>query len=65
MFYIKCYNHMEQIQYYLTNVVCYQKDSEQFYLFYPNKLFVCLIVNCKTLYILILPYIELFYIHML
>ena len=54
---------MELIQYHLTNVFYYQMNLKLFYLFYPNKFFVCLIVNCKTLYILILLYKEIFYIH--
>ena len=54
---------MELIQYYLTNVFYYQMDLKLFYLFNPNKFFVCLIVNCKTLYILILLNKEIFYIH--
>ena len=54
---------MELIQYYLTNVFLNQMDLKLFYLSYLNKFFVCLIVNYRTLYILILLYIKLFYIH--
>ena len=54
---------MEHYQYYQSNVFLNRMDFKLFNLFYPNIFFVCLIVNCKTLYILILLYIKLVYIH--
>ena len=57
------YNHMVMNLYYQSKIVYFQKGSMLFFKFYPNIYFAYLIVNYKILYILILLYIKILYIH--
>ena len=49
--------------YYQSNIVYFRKGSMLFFKFYPNIYFVYSIEDYKILYILILLYIKVFYIH--